>query len=67
MKIFHELMDMLEEYYLDEIFRIRSNKDIRNNVKLAKLESIRDLAVAYKLPVAFKMAENGIERILKNE
>lgn len=61
---YQQLMDALEDYYLREIFKIRMDEDLRDNLKLARLDSIKESACRYKLGKVANMADNAMLRII---
>lgn len=60
---YDELIENLENYYLKEIFNIRMDAEERDNLKIARLDSILESAYRYKLPKVVMMAKNAMDRI----
>lgn len=64
--VFFELIDQLEEFYINEIFKIRVDTDNDNSNKVNQLKRIRKNCQGFKLFLPEKLADNSI-RILNNK
>lgn len=62
--ILYDSFKLLESYYTKKIFNIRNDKSKRNVIKINELESIKEQAQDYDLPIVVKLAENAMTRII---